>query len=385
MRSSLEKSVPVETHASAERPVLPFPVLGGLSQQSGSSVLWSALRRAGDEVAAQLEPVVERNGGSAYDLEAAISSLRASVRQVVRRREPRLRHGPASIPVRRCLDLLRRAFLAEVRRVEGEADQDALLDVLEAFERVGECIDQDCTERFVANLSGPSALDLLVEVAHDMRSPLGSILFLVETLRDERSGAVTAIQERQLGLVYNAAFALSSVTNDLTELARGCDRLVDVRPVPFSLAEVFRAVGDIVQPIAEEKKLTVELSPPVSTFRLGHPAALHRVLLNLTTNALKFTSAGVVRVAAAQRGRTGVEFAVTDTGAGIPPHVMETLFETFRPRQKPGEYHFSSAGLGLSICRKLVEAMGGQLRVESAQGKGTQFSFHLDLPIATAL
>ena len=139
---------------------------------------------------------------------------------------------------------------------------------------------------------------------------------------------------------------------------------------------------DIVQPIAEEKNLTVRVTSPEADFRIGHPVALSRVLLNLTTNALKFTAEGMVEVTAVARNSRCVEFSVRDTGRGIPPQSMATLFEPFRRRHKPGEYTFSGSGLGLSICRKLVEAMGSVLQVETASGYGTRFYFVLDLPHA---
>jgi signal transduction histidine kinase len=109
---------------------------------------------------------------------------------------------------------------------------------------------------------------------------------------------------------------------------------------------------------------------------------LSRVLLNLTTNALKFTGEGFVELTAIQRAPRSIEFSVRDTGRGIPPQSMATLFEPFRRRQKPGEYAFSGSGLGLSICRKLVEAMGSAMQVETAPGYGTRFYFVLDLPMA---
>jgi signal transduction histidine kinase len=228
-------------------------------------------------------------------------------------------------------------------------------------------------------------VELLVEVAHDLRSPLASILFLAETLRRGQSGPVTAVQERQLGLIYAAAFGLSGVASDVIELARGGDRLADLHPEPFSVADLMRSVRDIVQPMAEEKGLTVRLSPPDADFRVGLPGALNRVLLNLTTNALKFTSDGYVEITTKPVTRTKLEFSVRDTGRGIPPEVMSSLFDTFRRRRNPGEYTFSSAGLGLSICRKLVMAMGGELRVETAPNLGTRFHFELELPIAARL
>ena len=373
------------TRTSSERAVLSFAVAtsADLSAGADASLLWRTLRAAAGDACRRLGPEVARNGVAPFDLEANIAVICAAVRQVVRGREPRIRDIPITIPARRCIDELRRSFVARVRHAGREADRDAVLELLEAFERVREALEQDCAPRTIAQLSGGNALDLLVEVVHDMRSPLGSILFLVETLRRGQSGSVNAVQERQLGLVYNAAFGLNSMTSDLTELARGCDRLVDARPAAFSVAEVLRTVGDIVQPIAEEKRLTVEMRLPESGFRMGHAIALHRVLLNLTTNALKFTSDGGVEIAVHKTGKSVLRFSVSDTGRGIPSEVLGTLFDAFRCRQTSGEYVFSSAGLGLAICRKLIEAMGGELRVESAPVRGTRFSFELDLPPAS--
>jgi signal transduction histidine kinase len=193
---------------------------------------------------------------------------------------------------------------------------------------------------------------------------------------------VSPIQERQLGLIYSAAFGLSSLASDVIELARGGDRLVDLDPLPFSVSDILESVRDIVQPIAEEKGLRVELAAPRRDLRTGYPVAVSRVLLNLTTNALKFTSEGRVELGATEHPGDRVEFWVRDTGRGISPHAMLTLFEPFRRREKHGEYAFSGAGLGLSICRKLVEAMHSTLEVETARDMGTRFHFELHLPQA---
>jgi signal transduction histidine kinase len=224
-----------------------------------------------------------------------------------------------------------------------------------------------------------------VEVAHDMRSPLGSILFLAERLHKGQSGSVNPVQERQLGLIYSAAWGLSLLASDVIELARGGDRLVDHEPIPFSVAETMSSVYDIVKPMAEEKGLNVSCRAPEVDFRVGFPSALNRVLLNLTTNSLKFTVKGGVEINARQLDRTKIEFAVSDSGRGIPPSVLTTLFEPFRPRMAVGQYAFSSAGLGLSICQKLIRAMGGELNVETELEKGTRFSFVVDLPVASRI
>jgi signal transduction histidine kinase len=113
---------------------------------------------------------------------------------------------------------------------------------------------------------------------------------------------------------------------------------------------------------------------------VGRAVALQRVLLNLATNALKFTPRGGVTVRAAAVGGARVRFEVSDTGPGIPAGVQAQLFETFRDREGARTPVFSSAGLGLAICQRLVHAQGAELRVDSAPEQGTRFSFELELP-----
>jgi signal transduction histidine kinase len=287
---------------------------------------------------------------------------------------------PPTHLTRRLLQRIQTTLLDDLRRLEPPPDGTALLQLLGAFDAVARSMEPSWDQRFTDRLSGPDGLELVVEVAHDLRSPLTSILFLAETLQRGRSGPVTPLQERQLGLIYSAAFGLSSVASDVIELARGGDRLVDMEPLPFSVSDILVSVRDIVQPIAEEKGLDVRLVAPEGTIRIGHSVALSRVLLNLTTNALKFSDAGYVEVCASVGEGTAMEFAVRDTGRGIPQEAMEMLFEPFRRRQKERDYAFSGSGLGLSICRKLVEAMGGQMQVNTAPGEGTRFHFVLELP-----
>jgi signal transduction histidine kinase len=287
---------------------------------------------------------------------------------------------PAKSPIaRRLLGILRREFVAALDDRPTHDPQD-LVRYFKGFEELSGALEPAWDQRFTDRLSGPDGLELVIEVAHDLRSPLTSILFLAETLQRGRSGPVTPLQERQLGLIYSAAFGLSSVASDVIELARGGDRLVDLEPLPFSVADIFESVRDIVLPIAEEKGLEVRVAPPAQNSRIGHPVALSRVLLNLTTNALKFTDKGYIEVRAVETAGTGLEFAIRDTGRGIPAASLAMLFEPFRRRQRERDYAFSGSGLGLSICRKLVEAMHGELQVETGS-TGTRFFFALDLPV----
>ncbi|MGH7513530.1 MAG: sensor histidine kinase [Gemmatimonadales bacterium] len=342
--------------------------------------VWDALRDAVLWAQSEWERAIEHAAGM-DEVTTHLAQVCGAIRQQASGQNPDLTALPRNALSRRLVGLVRAAFLERAQALTA-VDPSQLLRMLAALEQVSQRLEADWSQHFADRLSGLDGLELVVEVAHDLRSPLTSILFLAETLQRARSGPVNPVQERQLGLIYSAAFGLSSVASDVIELARGGDRLVDLDPIPFSVTDILESVRDIVQPIAEEKSLTVRLTSPEADFRIGHPVALSRVLLNLTTNALKFTAEGFVEVIAREAGGRAVEFSVRDTGRGIPPQSMATLYEPFRRRQKPGEYAFSGSGLGLSICRKLVEAMGSTLGVETAAGYGTRFHFVLDLPLA---
>jgi len=170
-------------------------------------------------------------------------------------------------------------------------------------------------------------------MAHDLRSPLTSILFLADVLQRGENGPVNDAQRRALGLMYSAALSLCTAASDVLELARGGNRLVDQRPASFSTAEMFASVRDMVLPLAVEKGLEVRLVHPVPERRVGYPRALSRVLLNLATNAVKYTDAGFVEIAARPTGRTRLEFSVRDTGDGFDPDRVRTLYQPFRKAQ----------------------------------------------------
>ncbi|MGH7592804.1 MAG: sensor histidine kinase, partial [Gemmatimonadales bacterium] len=171
----------------------------------------------------------------------------------------------ASLLTRRIVTLLRRGLLD---LGDGLDPVDGLA-LLHALEQVASSIEPRWSERFQDRMTGPSGLDLIVEVAHDLRSPLTSILFLAETMLHGRSGPLTPLQERQLGLVYSAAFGLNAVASDVIELVRGGDRLVGRELQAFSIAEVLEAVRDIVLPIAEEKGLELRFEGPEIDRRHG--------------------------------------------------------------------------------------------------------------------
>lgn len=360
----------------ASPPAIPDASLGGVDDR-----LWEALERAASRVTSEWRLLAD-DAVSAEEAGAGLAHLMGGMLRIAMHEEPEREALPRSVLGRRLLAVLRRHFVTEAQALGQPPDASQLLTVFSCFEQLYNYLESDWTKRFAERLAGAGGLELVVEVAHDFRSPLTSILFLAETLKQGRSGPVTPLQERQLGLMYSAAFGLSGVASDVVELARGGDRLVELEPTPFSIADIFESVRDITEPIAVEKGLDIRLEPPETGLRVGHPVALSRVLLNLSTNALKFTDEGVVEVGGRCLDDAAIEFWVQDSGRGIPPGAMVSLYEPFRRRQRAGEYAFSGSGLGLSICRKLVEAMGGELKVDTEEGKGTRFGFVVELPAA---
>ncbi len=286
-----------------------------------------------------------------------------------------------SILGRRLLELFRAELVHEwkERATSTPTAADEVLDSLSDIEALREAIDPDWSQHFANRLSGPDGLALVVEVAHDLSSPLTSILFLAETLQRGQSGDVNDLQHRQLGLIYSAALGLSELSSNVIELAKGGSRLAEDEPAPFSVSVVLSSVSDMVRPMAEEKGLSMRLLPPRADHRMGHALALSRVLLNLTTNAIKFTEQGFVEITTKETSPTAIEFSVRDTGHGISDKALETLYTPFRRSSVGDGYAFSGTGLGLALCRRLVEALGSELEVETRGDWGTRFWFELEL------
>jgi len=262
-------------------------------------------------------------------------------------------------------------------------DPTAVLSTLKALQRFrGGDARESAQEDLAARLTEPDAFELIVEVAHDLRSPLTSVLFLAETLRGGHSGPVSELQRTQLGLIYSAAVGMVSIASDVMELARGGTHLSEDHPVPLSIGEIFETVGEVLRPMAEAKGIDLRFGRPEEDRRLGYPVPISRVLLNLTTNALKFTDTGFVEVSAEAVGYTEVLFSVRDTGRGIDPRNQVSLYEPFKKAEQREGHFFSGSGLGLSIARRLVRAMGSTLDFETGSDWGTRFHFRLDLPHA---
>ena len=281
------------------------------------------------------------------------------------------------------LAAIRRSLLEQWRRNDLFADQNRVLALLHSIDLLAEepLIGGGGPDDSEPPPTETEAFRLVAEVAHDLRSPLTSILFLSEALRNGQSGSLTELQKHQLGLIYAAALGLAGVTNDLMTIAQKQTLGHLDEAVAFSLHEMFEAVREMVAPQAEAKRIRLRFGAQCTDHRHGHPGRIGRVLLNLTTNAIRFTpEGGSVEVLADPLARDTVQISVRDTGQGIPPEQMARLYEPFQKFQGREGFFFAASGLGLSIVRRLLEGLDSELTVDSKVGQGTRFSFVLSLP-----
>jgi signal transduction histidine kinase len=219
----------------------------------------------------------------------------------------------------------------------------------------------------------------LANVSHELRAPVTAIIGLTRLLGDPSSEPLTGEQRRQVDLIGGSATDLLTLVNDLLDLAKAEAGRMEPEWSAVDLRAVFGQLRGTLRPLATRPEVDfVVEEPAIPTLRTDE-VLLTRVLRNLLTNAIKFTEAGSVRLAARRVG-DDAEFTVADTGTGIPPELHERIFEEFY--QVPGSRAITGkgTGLGLPYARRLVGIMGGGLRVESAPGKGSTFTVRL--PVA---
>ncbi len=304
-------------------------------------------------------------------LNEVVSWLSASLRSMTPDASP-----VPPVIAREYVSTLKANFLSELS-VTSDLNANEVVRTLMKLDDAEEAWRRTDRGKFISRLTGADCADAVVAIAHDIRSPLCSILLLVDALRHSEKAAANPIRERQLGLIYGAAFGLSTTVSNLIGAARG-EGLVQGKPMPFSVSETMHSVSAIVQPMCEEKGIPLGMEFPDKDARVGHGSAIQQALVNLASNALRYTDAGWVAMGCSEVSGDRVEFWVEDTGPGIPDDVLERLCYGFPPEGV--KLRFSSAGLGLAIVRTLVEAMGSTLQVDSGS-EGTRFSFVLNLPI----
>ena len=225
----------------------------------------------------------------------------------------------------------------------------------------------------------------LANVSHEIRTPLNALLGVSELLAQS---ALTAVQRRQVQMFQDAGQTLHALINDLLDLTKIEAERFALELAPFSLHDLLRQQVALLSTQAERKGLVLvlELSDEVPDGVMGDRQCIDRALSNLVVNALKFTARGEVRVVA-NRDATladGVCISVADTGIGIAPSKLETIFEPFTQADSSVSRMYGGTGLGLALTRSMASLMGGAVEVRSTPGSGSVFTLRLPLPAASA-
>jgi PAS domain S-box-containing protein len=219
--------------------------------------------------------------------------------------------------------------------------------------------------------------EFLALVSHELRTPLTSIIGYAEVLLDGEAGRLRAGQRRFLEIVERNGQRLLRLVGDLLVVAQAEAGQLDLTIAPFDLAEVAREAVDGVRPMADEHGITLELRADEPMVIHGDRTRLGQVLDNLLSNALAYTpEGGSVVVSGGHGADDDVYIEVADSGIGIPRDECDRLFERFY-RGRTGAGAAGGTGLGLAISKAIVEGHGGQISVDSDEGEGATFRFHL--------
>jgi signal transduction histidine kinase len=212
-------------------------------------------------------------------------------------------------------------------------------------------------------------------MSHEFKTPLGSIRSMARILLDKLDGPLTAEQEKQVRFVQGAAVELTEMVNDLLDLAKVEAGRISISPAWFEMVDLFSALRGMFKPIVASDAVSLVFEAPDSMPRVfTDNKKLSQILRNYISNALKFTSAGSVRVSARRNDDETVTFSVADTGIGIPKEHHAALFRDFVQLDSPIQKRLRGTGLGLAICQKFAEILGGYVGIESEPGVGSTFS-----------
>ncbi len=221
----------------------------------------------------------------------------------------------------------------------------------------------------------------LSNMSHEIRTPMNAIIGFTKVLLKTD---LSAKQKEYLSAIKLSGDALIVLINDILDLAKVDAGKMTFEQTPFKMASSISAMLHMFEPKIQEKNLELvkEYDNKIPEVLLGDPVRLHQIILNLVSNAVKFTTKGKITVSVnlihEDEQKVTIEFAVTDTGIGIPADKIEKIFDNFQQASSHTSRLYGGTGLGLSIVKQLIEPQGGSIRVKSKIDEGSVFSFTLD-------
>ena len=227
----------------------------------------------------------------------------------------------------------------------------------------------------------------LATMSHEIRTPMNAIIGLTNMLARR---VVDVESQEKLQIIKQSGEHLLSIINDILDISKIEAGKMQIEHVPFDLPATLELVHSSLNVKAEEKgiELRVEVAGDIPQWVMGDSVRLYQVLINIASNAIKFTESGSVVIRCESKGeRDGkhlLHFSVTDTGVGIPAEKLHSIFESFEQVSTDTTRKYGGTGLGLSIAGQLVKLHGGEIKVESTEGVGSTFSFEISMEEADA-
>lgn len=281
-------------------------------------------------------------------------------------------------------------ILAQMRKEEESKSQNHLLRVIERErelmaelrEREKDRTEQMRLAKEIADEANHAKSVFLAVVSHEIRTPMTGVLGMLRLLEGP---GLSSEQKEYVATIRRSGDAMMKLLNDILDLEKAGSGQMALESIDFDMIQLVGSVVTLMSAHAAEKNLTVtaDVDPNLPRYVVGDPGRLRQVLLNLVSNAIKFTSQGGVTIKLYPDPEVGIHaitFAVRDTGMGIPLEVQDRLFVPFAQAESSTSRKHGGTGLGLAICKQIIAAMGSDIRIESAQGAGTAFVFSLILP-----